>query len=205
MPRYAPPMTSAEFLQRLETYVTSSKDLLENFPYDPGSLISVLELAERALRDGSREYGLFAKVWSDWSKIEFSAENFTTRANEFRVTGAHIVGLHTLPNGMTYLGALMGGDWESPLFGIVYHDGKTFRGYIPTDGNAFNCLTKAAVGNDEDEDIKYLLKCHSSLPDVSGKSAKEMEEHIYNEGIPALPLDPDAILADVQKRILIKS
>ena len=48
-----------------------------------------------------------------------------------------------------------GGDWELPLVFIVYidDDGK-LRGYIPSDGNAYNHEKNAAYGNN-DGDIEY--------------------------------------------------
>ena len=44
-----------------------------------------------------------------------------------------------------------GGDWECPLFFILYLDNKNhLRGYIPNKGNTFNLKYKSAYGNNED-------------------------------------------------------
>ena len=44
-----------------------------------------------------------------------------------------------------------GGDWEYPLFFILYLDNKNhLRGYVPSKGNTFNLKYKSAYGNNED-------------------------------------------------------
>lgn len=53
---------------------------------------------------------------------------------------------------------IMGGDWETPVFFIVYWDGKEFRAYIPKDGNAWNTDNHKAYGNHEASDKKNALK-----------------------------------------------
>jgi hypothetical protein len=45
-----------------------------------------------------------------------------------------LIGLHTLYNGLTFLGITAGGDWEHPIFFIVYFDGKDFKPYVPKYG-----------------------------------------------------------------------
>lgn len=62
----------------------------------------------------------------------------------------NLLGIHTLKNGLVILGAMVGGDWEEPLFLCVYHDGKSFRLYIPHYGNTFNLTTKSAFGSEQD-------------------------------------------------------
>jgi hypothetical protein len=54
----------------------------------------------------------------------------------------------------------MGGDGEFPVNFIVYVDQNNKNNlYIPTDGNTFNKKTKAAYGNDNnDDDHKYYSK-----------------------------------------------
>lgn len=49
-----------------------------------------------------------------------------------------------------------GGDWEIPVYMIMYWDGKEIRGYIPEDGNTFKASTRMAYGNDEDDDTVKL-------------------------------------------------
>lgn len=97
-----------------------------------------------------------SKVNKDLSKIEFDWENCETE--DYAGTQSHFMGINALPNGMPFLGMMAGGDWEVPVYFIVYHDGKELRGYVPKDGNTYNLTTKAAYGNDEDEDEKDAKK-----------------------------------------------
>ena len=61
-------------------------------------------------------------------------------------------------NGMPYVIVSAGGDWEIPVIFMVYWDGNKFRGYIPTKGNTFDRQRKEALGNNEEEDNKYVRK-----------------------------------------------
>jgi hypothetical protein len=84
---------------------------------------------------------LLPAVVKDWAKIDVSTENLYLE--EETVT----------PDGIPYFMLKIGGDWENPIIAILYHDGKTFRGYIPKAGNPYNHAKKAAFGND-DSDLK---------------------------------------------------
>jgi hypothetical protein len=80
----------------------------------------------------------------DISKIDYDCENL----------GA--IGKVETRKGITYLKCYAGGDWECPILFFIYWDGKRFRGYIPTYGNAFNRKLKRAFGNGDDEDVEFL-------------------------------------------------
>ena len=80
----------------------------------------------------------------DISKIDYDCENI----------GA--IGKVETRKGITYLKCYAGGDWECPILFFIYWDGKRFRGYIPTYGNAFNRKLKRAFGNGDDEDVEFL-------------------------------------------------
>lgn len=71
--------------------------------------------------------------------------------------GEHLMGLQTLPNGLTFYGYMAGGDWESPVFLIIYFDGKKLRSYTPTYGNCVNVDCHTALGSEgnSDRDIDY--------------------------------------------------
>lgn len=62
----------------------------------------------------------------------------------------NLVGYHTIGETFSFIGCMAGGDWENPLFFIVYYDGKVMRGYIPVYGNTYNLDTKTAFGSEED-------------------------------------------------------
>lgn len=81
----------------------------------------------------------------DISKIKFDGENF------------EIIGdIRTNNNGISYIIAESGGDWEIPLLVFIYFDGKHIRGYIPTYGNCFDRDKKTAFGNGDDLDYEFI-------------------------------------------------
>lgn len=61
----------------------------------------------------------------------------------------------TTKSGVDYIACTVGGDWEEPVALFIYWDGKKYRGYMPTRGNAVNTINKSAFGNDEDADNEY--------------------------------------------------
>ena len=84
-------------------------------------------------------------IEEDLKKVEFDTENLEFEEGEGYSRGK--TGFRTLPNGLTILGVTAGGDWEAPIYFILYSDGKELRGYIPTDGNIWNTDTNQAYGN----------------------------------------------------------
>lgn len=84
-------------------------------------------------------------------KVNFDWENVMDDPDD-------IHGYHSFSNGLTFYGVSCGGDWECPVFFIVYWDGKRLRGYVPTVGNPWNTDTKEAYGNDEAKDLKNAKK-----------------------------------------------
>jgi hypothetical protein len=125
MARFFAPITVDELRTKIE-----AAGLYEN-NFSPG------ELVEKLSRD---------------LKAEFDLENFSMEEDSFGPEG--LMGFKTLSNGMTFCGMAAGGDWEFPIFFIVYWDGKKLRGYVPTEGNPWNTYTGRAFGNDEEFDLK---------------------------------------------------
>jgi hypothetical protein len=113
-------------------------------------------------------------VIKDLSKIDFDGENRCEGMDCFSSHTPDIMGVHTTSTGVTYYGCMMGGDWEFPIYFIIYWDGKELRGYIPTNGQCYDEECKAAYG--------------------SGKN-EEPEDPAH---------DPVALLADIENRIEIK-
>jgi len=207
MPRYAKPMSAAEFIEELRLYLGRQTEFLDEFDAQLGTDEGVLAAAAVALHDGE-EFDLFPKVFQDWSKIDFYPEN-TEFLRELGTTeGTGLYGVITLPSGFTFFAGLAGGDWEEPLFLIMYHDGKTFRGYIPVEGNVFNRSTKSAFGNDETADAKAFLKQFGGLPALQGKTQAELEALIegdlYASVSKYLKIDKSAIIADIESRIILR-
>jgi len=123
-------------------------------------------------------------------KVSFDFENF-------EMGGKELMGYTTLSNGFTFCGMSAGGDWEYPVFFVVYWDGKKLRGYVPTEGNPWNTDTKTAYGNDEDADG---YNAHKRWPDLfdggpvdSGDFAtvfSEIEQDIRERILPITPPAP---------------
>lgn len=100
------------------------------------------------------------ELLGDDIKVSFDLENV-------HYTAAHagpkaLLGYHQEANGLTYCGFCAGGDSEFPVFFMVYWDGKKLRGYVPTEGNPWNSITKQAFGNDNEKDAK---DAHARWPD----------------------------------------
>ena len=103
------------------------------------------------------------QVSKDLDKVDFDCENMSADTSEVwgetesgKGDAKDYVGLHTLGNGLSYLGVTAGGDWETPLFFIVYWDGENLRGYVPKDGNTWNTKNNCAFGNDEEADEAFF-------------------------------------------------
>lgn len=93
---------------------------------------------------------------------------------------------------LTFLGGSSGGDWEQPVFWIIYYDGKHLRGYVPKDGNVYNHVTKEALGNDDDADEAFVRKIGWLEKGVQWSGAGCFDNY-----------DVDKIRQDVLKRITV--
>lgn len=100
---------------------------------------------------------LGGKVAKDLSKVDFDCENLTDEKYKFGPADG-LIGFHTLPNGLTFYGASANGDWQIPVFFIIYYDGKNLRGYIPELGNPWNTDNHKAYGEDLESDLKNARK-----------------------------------------------
>ena len=99
----------------------------------------------------------------------------------------------TTKSGIDYLALLVNGDWEEPVAVFVYWDGKKYRGYVPTRGNAINTINKSAFGNDEDADNEYCTKYLG------------LKDHYSCDGCKfSLPINWDACLEEFEIRLVVK-
>ena len=98
-----------------------------------------------------------SQILKDLSKIEFDLENFESETHEWLEieNQESLMGFQHI-EGFSFWGCYGGGDWEEPVFFIIYHDGSKLRGYVPVCGNVFNLKTKQALGNDEEADVAFL-------------------------------------------------
>ena len=121
---------------------------------------------------------LTQQIARDLEKVEFDTENTEWKKDEGFGEFKFLTGFNVAPNGMPYLGVCSGGDWEMPLFYIIYFDGKKLRAYIPKRGNTYNTDTKMAYGNDEEADNKNANK---RFGDDDYRDAKPNTESILSE------------------------
>ena len=138
--------------------------------------------------NGMRTGQITPTIVKDLYKVEFSEENLEWE-NDTGYAGLEtITGFNTLPNGLSYLGICCGGDWEQPLFYIVYYDGLKLRGYIPTEGNHWNTDKNSAYGNDHADD---------NSPDNQNAKKRFNVDDIEELG----DMNPAVLLADIENHI----
>lgn len=95
----------------------------------------------------------------DVQKIDFDFEN-----SEFHRRGA-------LSDGTEYLWCFAGGDWESPVYFVLYLDpDNRIRAYIPKDGNTYCHKCKSAWGTCECNDGKDGEAHFDDEPDFTAMS-----------------------------------
>ena len=146
-----------------------------------------------------------AKVRKDLQKVNFDTENTTSPDFDipdwiyavdetYRIGPAeNLIGYHTLDNDFTFLGAASGGDWQIPVFFIIYFDGKVLRGYVPEFGNPWNTDTNTAYGDDEVKDLKNIKKRFDL-------DLEEVDDFDYpQEGAESL------IIIDIKQRITVNT
>jgi len=156
------------------------------------------------------------KIVSDL-KVRFDTENFECAEGEGYNGTETLTGFRITTTGLRFLGCSAGGDWEVPVFFIIYWDGSRLRAYVPTAGNTWNTDTKMAYGNDARADFENAKKRY---PDLAAdfeaqvaKHAEAMKKFNFRDGydsfdfdIHDLPkCDPDAIIDDIIARIQPKS
>lgn len=128
-------------------------------------------------------------------KIQFDLENAFWE--EYDSASREIVGLHTLENGLTIQGIVAGGDWEQPVFWLVYFDGQRLRGYIPTSGNPWCRKSKQAFGNHDNQakEVAELIELGIFPKDV----------HPESDTTGVIDFDWPAIKQDILDRFAEKS
>lgn len=87
-------------------------------------------------------------------KVEVDTENFGIDYSEIRP----ILGFFVLDNGFVGYGVYAGGNWEHPVYAVLYLYKSKIRAYVPTEGNPWNTDTNQAYGNDDAADLKNARK-----------------------------------------------
>lgn len=159
--------------------------------------ITVDELKSKITACMTDEYMNYSNITplveKDLSKIEFDTENIT-RENE-KFGPENLLGYNVLDNGMSYYGVLAGGDWQDPVYFIIYFDGKNLRGYIPKNGNLYNTDTKKAYGDDQKADLKNARKRWKDDENLKDDDFDIVGHFDYDE---------EEIKKDIMNRIVLK-
>ena len=119
--------------------------------------------------------------WRVYADVDH--ENWETETWWDCPEAAQYLDLQTI-DGITFCGVITGGDWEWPLYEILYWDGTRIRPYIPIRGNLVNPYVPCAFGSEYDH-FGYWLK---DLTDA-GKRMKERLERCGRW--PEFTPDPD--------------
>lgn len=217
MPRFAARITPEEFraklladVIRLGTY--SEAELRDFVRATRNSNPSISQQDRMISRAMFWAYGrLSSKIDKDLDKIKFDRENFEAH-NDDHTHGlgyGDLCGINQLPNGLTFIGCAAGGDWEYPVFFIIYWDGKQYRAYIPEDGNIFNKTSRAAYGNGQEDstdydDIKKQLGDRFEEPEIDEEYPESKYEYDLLVDNFQKAFNREAIIADITERIQIR-
>jgi hypothetical protein len=187
MPRYFAPCTKEELADLILD--TASKNPNVDATDIPDINNPDFAMKIKYVEDKAHWLGLdtlTSKVEKDLKKVDFDTENLDAE-------GFTLTGFQTLDNGFTFLGIHAGGDWEQPIFFIIYWDGKELRGYIPEDGNVYNTKTKTAFGNDDITDAENLAVRFG----IDKNDASAVQDCLDK-----LDHDAEKLEADIKARIL---
>ena len=148
----------------------------------------------------------------DLNRVEFDCENLEVDSNGYDgMAYGPLLGFNVLANGKAYLGVMAGGDWEFPVFFIIYWDEsqQRLRGYLPPN-SVYNKLANSAFGNHDDMEWDFKKDSptyRQEVPTNVGKSDKEALIQQYSKQYESEDdihcdktiIDCDAILNDIQK------
>jgi hypothetical protein len=126
---------------------------------------------------------LTPQVAKDLSKINFDCENWIDSPKHTNHPLKNVLGFTTLSgSGFTFFGFLCGGDWELPVFSILYLYQNKLRGYTPTGGNTWNLKTKEAYGNSPPDDLVDIQKRYGvTIEDVESFEVPDAEKLIIED------------------------
>ena len=118
-----------------------------------------LTIQEFQSQDHKKE---FSKVVSSKEVVDHDIENIEKKKSFGNVIGTDLAGYHFIGD-FCFLGISCGGDWEIPIFLIVYIDeNDALRSYIPIAGNCFNIDAMSAFGNEEEKITVDFWKKYAS-------------------------------------------
>ncbi len=105
----------------------------------------------------SGSWSLIDQIGTGLGRVEFSLENYECEEDSTGNWGSLLGPRHF--GKIAGVGCCGGGDWEYPLFFVIYldADGKTLRSYVPKNGNIWNYEAESAFGNN-DNDAEFFVK-----------------------------------------------
>lgn len=139
-----------------------------------------------------------SQIGTDFKGIRVDWENHDI-INDIRTT-----------NGIPYYLCYAAGDWEAPVYFIVYYDGKKIRVYVPHKGNTWRSDTKQALGNltmpdyakkyNTVTDDEYVFKMLIKQGDIEKDEFEKVPAGIANK----VEADKDAIIKDFSEHVQAK-
>lgn len=189
MPRYAIKTTHQEIVDHMfDCVIEDRKQAIIKLPERREIFERDLtNLEENKMRELIQ---YFPNVWEgkpaykDFKKIEVDLENVDWIQGESYMYG-EMTGFQNIDD-FNFIGVGGGGDWEFPVYFILYLDEKGLRCYIPKNGNAYNKKRKAAFGNYEVDD-----------------DGNETDEFLEDSEIEEM-IDFEAMKQDISNRIKVR-
>lgn len=198
MHRHAPKCTPEALEEKLRKHVLAARKaklVRRRFHYLETDHPDYPLLAMEALI--RKDPDCFAEVLSDWSAIKTTTSEVSTGDMIDEVP--EIKGIFQLDNGVSVIGLELGAVEHHPVYAVMYHDGRDFRGYIPDAGNVYNRDTKTAFGLDPMADGPAYVRDHGEVKDVHDRftAAQKLSGGFYYP----LGFNSDEIESDLNRNI----
>lgn len=106
--------------------------------------------------------------------------------------------------GVPYLLVEAASDYSPWMVFMLYWDGKKLRAYIPTYGNTWNTKTKEQLGENPEEDSKFIIsQINKEDFDIDWDDIDDPEE-LCCELIPEIWYNEKACIEDFESRLTVK-
>ena len=152
MARNAVKMSETEFKSLIKTWSNQLCQFSEDQAEEDAHAKKYGELAvfdQYVCRAMYECFDLENTIFKDLSKVTFDLENCGCVLGE-----EDPCGFWTTSTGVPTLGCHAGGDWEDPVFFVLYPETTArIRAYIPKKGNTWVIGTATAYGNDAGDDV----------------------------------------------------
>ena len=130
---------------------------------------------------------VYEAISKDASLPDFDLENFgcTPNDEDDYLNAGELLGLRKSATGVSYIGINAGGDWEIPLYFIMYKEDGELKAYVPSNGNTYNKRFHTAYGSEMETEEFY------KLPE---EEQQVIEDADHND----LAIDKEDLLADIE-------